>query len=391
MKRLLLLALIPFIFSCDEGNEKKQTNEYLLNAELRYGQSSSEVLGILSTAGLSDMEDYLRYDISLYEIEYTSTYKGEAITCSGLLAYPETDDAVPIMSFQHGTMASHDEAPILSTSYALLSGIASAGYILIIPDMLGFGSSSQVLHPYYHKDYTAQPVIDMVRAAEEFAEEMDLNFNHELFLSGYSEGGYATMATHQTLETSPLDGIELIASAPASGGYDIKGVQEYFFSQETYHQPFFLAYVALAYQSVYDWDLEMSQIFNEPYASNIASYFDGSKSGSQINDLLTDEIDELLTVDFLNGLDTDPTYAELKSAFEDNSCDDWKPSIPTYLYHGSEDITVPYQNSVDTYEKMKANGIDTEIVTFNTIAGATHSSGVTPYIKSFVEAFDKLK
>ncbi|MFD0989906.1 prolyl oligopeptidase family serine peptidase [Mariniflexile jejuense] len=44
-------------------------------------------------------------------------------------------------------------------------------------------------------------------------------------------------------------------------------------------------------------------------------------------------------------------------------------SPPTFIVHGDADPTVPYQQSVVLYEKLKANGIKTE---FLTITGGVH-------------------
>ena len=89
-------------------------------------------------------------------------------------------------------------------------------------------------------------VIDLLKAAAELSQQQGITFNGELFLAGYSEGGYATMASHKAIEENGLDGFTLIASFPAAGAYDIKGVQETIFEQTTYDEPHYLAYIARA-------------------------------------------------------------------------------------------------------------------------------------------------
>src|SRR4029078_9011448 len=127
-------------------------------------------------------------------------------------------------SFQHGTIAAHSQAPSVlplnSSELILYAALASPGFITDAPDFIGFGSSSNVMHPYYVQDLTASAVIDMLKAAKELAREKGITFNSKLFLSGYSQGGYATMATHKAIEKNGLDGYDLIASFPSSGGYD---------------------------------------------------------------------------------------------------------------------------------------------------------------------------
>ena len=118
-------------------------------------------------------------------------------------------------------------------------------------------------------------MIDNLRAARELAREKGLKFNKRLFLAGYSQGGYATMAAHKSLEMDNAQGFDLIASFPASGGYDVKGVQEYFFSQQTYDQPHYLGYVAMSYKSYYGWTSVFNDFFKEPYATRIPTLFNG--------------------------------------------------------------------------------------------------------------------
>ena len=96
------------------------------------------------------------------------------------------------------------------------------------------------------------------------------------------------MSAHHNLENNNYKGINLVASAPASGGYDITGMLNYFLSLETYHVPYYIAYVAMGYKTSYDWDIGLNSIFNEPYASIIPDYFNGKYSGSEINNVLND-------------------------------------------------------------------------------------------------------
>ena len=189
------------------------------------------------------------------------------------VAFPETINNVPILNFNHGTTSLHRDAPTEDLfQYSFFSNAASAGYIFVIPDYLGFGISDDILHPYYRSDITGSTIVDMLRATKELAEIEGYNFNGDVFLSGYSEGGFATMSAHRTLEENNSYGLNLVASAPAAGGYDMTGMLNYFLSLSTYHQPYYLAYVALSYKTSYDWGLQLSDIFNEPYASLIPQY-----------------------------------------------------------------------------------------------------------------------
>ena len=319
-------------------------------------------------------------------------YKGDQIKASGLVAFPDTEKGMPILNFNHGTTSLHSDAPTEDLfQYSFFSNAASAGYIFVIPDYLGFGISDNIVHPYYRSDITGQTVVDMIRATKELAREEGYNFNGDVFLSGYSEGGFATMSAHHNLENNNYSGINLVASAPAAGGYDIIGMLDYFLSKETYHVPYYIAYVAMGYKTSYDWDLPLSAMFNEPYASIIPDYFNGKYSGYEINSVLTDDLSLLLTSNFRNNIYSDSDLKVIVDAFEENSLDNWVPKTKMLMYHGTSDITVPYQNSVDTYNNFISKGASQSVIEFIPLNGKTHSSGSLPYIIDLFDKFNSLK
>lgn len=302
IKSYLLLFLL--LFSCN--NQDELTRAYIDTYTKLFSISKENILEIVQNSEYGNLNEYLQYDISLYTITYNTTYKGQNIKASGLVAFPDTDQGMPILNFNHGTTSLHADAPTEDLiQYSFFSNAASAGYIFVIPDYLGFGVSDNIVHPYYRSDITGQTIVDMIRAAKELAAIEGYNFNGDVFLSGYSEGGFATMSAHYNMEKNNYSGLNLVASAPASGGYDITGMLDYFISKETYHVPYYIAYVAMGYKTSYDWSLPLSSIFNEPYASIIPEYFNGKYSGYEINSVLSDDMSELLTSNFINNIYTD--------------------------------------------------------------------------------------
>ena len=236
----------------------------------------------------------------------------------------------------------------------------------------------------------ASSVIDLLYAAAELSQQKGIIFNSKLFLAGYSEGGYATMAAHKAIEENGLDGFSLIASFPAAGAYDIKGVQETIFKQDEYDDPHYLAYLARAYQVHYERDELLTDFFKEPYASRIPDLFDGQKGAGDINAQLTKKVSDLIHEDVLSNIDTNPNYGYLVGAFNENSLTDWTPEIQMFMYHGLSDETVPYQNSVDTFDELIANGASTSTLTLTPLAG-THSSAIDPYVAELIKKLLSLK
>ncbi len=391
MNKLKILLITTFlIFSCN--NNEEITKVHLDTFTKLFSIDKETILSIVAESEFDNLVNYLEYDISVYSITYNTLYKGDQIKASGLVAFPDTEKGMPILNFNHGTTSLHSDAPTEDLfQYSFFSNAASAGYIFVIPDYLGFGISDNIVHPYYRSDITGQTVVDMIRATKELAREEGYNFNGDVFLSGYSEGGFATMSAHHNLENNNYSGINLVASAPAAGGYDIIGMLDYFLSKETYHVPYYIAYVAMGYKTSYDWDLPLSAMFNEPYASIIPDYFNGKYSGSEINNVLNDTISVLLTSNFINNTYSDPNLRIIIDALEENSLDNWVPKTKMLMYHGTSDITVPYQNSVDTYNNFISNGASQSVIEFIPLNGKTHSSGSLPYIIDLFDKFNSLK
>lgn len=198
------------------------------------------------------------------------------------------------------------------------------------------------------------------------------------------------MAAHKSIEENGLEGFNLIASFPGAGAYDVKGIQENIFTLPQYDDPHYLAYLARAYQLHYDESTLLTDFFNEPYAGKIPSLLDGQKGAGAINAELTTDIAALIQANVLSNIDTDAKYDYLVDAFEENSLTDWTPTIRMYMYHGISDTTVPYQNSVDTYNTMITNGASSSLVTLTPVTG-THSTAITPYIADFIPKLFALK
>jgi pimeloyl-ACP methyl ester carboxylesterase len=253
-----------------------------------------------------------------------------------------------------------------------------------VPDFLGFGSSEEILHPYYVEEWTATSVIDLVRASKEFALMEGLEPGDELFLAGYSEGGYATMAAHKYIQENPGTGLNVTASGPASGGYDLNHMRNYFFSVDEYSEPYYLGYVILAYLQETESVQPLSDYFKEPYASRLPDLFDGSKSGGQINAALTSEIEDLISDELLESFDTSDKFADFRRHLNENSLTDWYPTAPMRLYHGTADVTVPYENTVITYNQLLEKQGEKSNVSLFPIEGGTHGTGFLPYAESVI-------
>lgn len=327
------------------------------------------------------------YDVDVFKIVYnTVDTKGQITIASGALFLPTGKNNLSIASIQHGTQTKRTSVASvnpLNGAEGLIG--ASLGYFVVMPDYLGLGESVMV-HPYHHQKTSAATVIDMIRAGRAYASSKNISLNGQVFLLGYSEGGYVTMAAQKEIEKKYSNEIKLAASAPMAGAYDLNLTAQKIIAQSTYNQPSYLAYFMAAYDQIYGWN-KLADIFNSPYAERMNSLFDGTKTTTEINAQLTSNIAQLFKQSFkdsyLNG-----TFKLLTDAFNENSLLNFKPVTPTKLFHGDADEYVPYENSERARDYFVSQGVNVELIT---IKGGTHLSSAVPSVIAAIQWFESLR
>ena len=397
-KWMSALCMSILIFSCSDNNDPepdfKPEESNLVEATPAGTWAASQLQLLIQLSGRDINVNFFAHDVDIYRVVYKTAYLEGEIEASGLVLLPKTTADAPMISFQRGTIVAQSDAPSVQTkeseqvvSYAAL---ASMGFITVVPDLIGFGRSKDIFHPYFIEEPTADAVRDLILAARALAVQKNINFDDRLFLAGYSQGGYATLSAHKSLESEPLEGVTLVASFPGAGGYDIAQMLDYFRGVETYNDPYYLAYVGMSYKSYYEHNDLLSGFFNEPYATRIPSLFDGIKSGAQINAQLTNEMAALVNEAIRLDPASNPVYDFLSGSFAENSLTDWTPEAPIFLYHGDADLTVPLGNSQSVYQRLLDNGANATNIELIVLPG-DHTSAVGPYIEDIVKKLQEMK
>jgi pimeloyl-ACP methyl ester carboxylesterase len=352
---------------------------------------SVETLRAFTSAfGQRKIEKLLRYGVRTYTIVYETNWKGNRIKASGLLSLPiGISEAAPIMSVQHGTSFSKGEAPSVAGGYSGMELFASAGYIVLMPDYIGYGSSAQLFHPYYDKKYSALSVIDMISSAKQFLQKEKVAFNDKLLLAGYSEGGYVTLAAAAEIERNPSHDLRVSAVAAGAGGYDLTQMLTSVTTGSYYAYPAYLAFVLMAYKNTYDWNNPLTYYFKKQYASALTKYMRGAHSGWTINSYLATNLISLFDTDFYTNLKTREGERALKAALKGNSIDGWKTKVPIKLYHGTNDEIIPFKNSETTLKSFHSAG--SPQVTLITIPGGNHGSSFLPMLQLLIPWFVESK
>ena len=368
------------------AEETPAANKYFLSATEGEETARTTLQFFATGFGQSAISALLKYDVKTYTLVYSTTYRGSPVEASGLIMVPVgMKDKAPIVSVQHGTTFEKDEAPSVRGGFQGMEFFASAGYVTIMPDYLGYGKSASLFHPYYDRKHAASTVIDLIKAAKEFLASEDIPVSEKLFLAGYSEGGYVTLAATKEIDTNPVHGLKASAVAVGAGGYDLPEMLKEITTNTYYAYPSYLAFVLMAYNHTYEWNKPLDYFFKERYADALSNYLNGDYSGGYINSRLTTHVPGLFNPVFFEALHNPHGELRLKSALMENSVAGWKTQIPIKMFHGTKDEIIPYQNSEITLDKFRKAG--SENVSLTLIQGGTHGNSFERMLRQFIPWF----
>lgn len=350
---------------------------------------------VFGSSGLS-----FQYGVTAYSVEYLTTgTDGELDTASGLVVIPDfVNGSVPTACFQHGTVDNRFDVPSeLKGGWQAAAALAGKGYLTFAPDNLGMGSS-RGFHPYVHAETEARAAHDMYLILDELIESagLDITRNDQLFITGYSQGGHASMAYHQFLEEQGE--IPVTATAHLSGPYSLSGVMKgIIFNNEIYGRPAFVANVILSFAEVYGIYENIDEILVEPYASWVQQTYDEELGIFDLNDSITNYMEIAFGESIPSAMFQDSILAQVANdpnhpinmALAENDLFNWKPNAPTLLGYCEGDETVSYLNSIVADSAMNALGA-AAVSTFNG-GNLSHTGCVIPAMVATVNFFESFR
>ena len=357
-----------------------------------------EPITLQAISGLS-----LPYSVDTYKVIYNTTdVDGTPTIASGALCVPVSPDCqgFPLAVYEHGTSLRKIDVPSEDVSETYIGRIfAAGGYQVVMPDYLGMGEGPG-LHPYCHGESEATATIDMIRAVREAQNLGEIPGmepdNGELFITGYSQGGHAAMATHKYIEDNNLlEEFNVLASAPCSGPYEITGAMADTILAASYSNPGYIVYLMAAYQRVYgDLYTSYSDILKPPYDEIVEPYFNGNNytlNMGSLNDQLPQEIQAFVEDTVLENF-VDAASGQnhpIWQAMAANDNHDWLPTRPVKMYYCTGDEQVSFQNALAAEAAMIANGaVDVEAVYKG---DGMHNDCVLPSLTDAFNWFETLK
>ena len=383
LKRILILVSAFATSFPLHGISKIRPDAKFISATSNSEISYETIAALTQGFGQKKIAKFLKYGVRSYTVVYETQWKENTIKASGLVLVPTgMNQAAPMISVQHGTAFSKDEAPSIAGGFTGMELFASAGYVVTMPDYIGYGSSSAAFHPYYDKEHGAFAVIDMITASTQFLQKERVNLNNKLFLAGYSEGGYVTLAAAAEIESNPSHNFNIVGVAAGAGGYDLMHMLKGVTTDSYYSYPAYLAFVLMSYNNTYNWNKPLTYFFQSKYAEALAKYMNGNYRGWTINQHLTTNLSTFFSTDFYARLKNPTGEILLKEALKKNSISGWNTKTPIRLYHGTKDEIIPFENSQATLKSFHAAGSPQVIL--SPIHGGTHGNSLFPMLEQLV-------
>lgn len=304
------------------------------------------------------------YGVASYRLEYLTTdARGAPILASGLVNVPVKAPGArsPVLGYQHGTIFRDAEAPSNNAVASEVSvALASLGFIVVAPDYVGYGASLGSPHPYLLAAPSAAAVVDFLTAASTWRRKNAVADNGQLFLAGYSEGAYATMAAHRALQAAGSPHLAQLRGEVSGGGpYDVQATLDGLLDLVRDEEPL------------------LGALLDPGFLRHLGSTVRNELRRALIRRLLPDDADVSFDTTFIDNFLAD----DVQAIAQLSSVHDWKPELPVALFHGRDDRTVPYASALSALQAMQARGAAARVgLTDCQAMPSSHLGCVGPFI-----------
>jgi len=413
---LLTLSALAFLSACGtEGNTGANSVEdgssQFVGATVIDDVNASTMLAVIKANIDATATNAFAY--KAVKISYNTVGQdGESIVASGLLTIPTPTDAykaylasvgksfsVSMINENHGTIFLNSEAPTEKevtnglpdySTAVIMTGVA--GFAAVIPDYIGFGDTVGEVAPYILEKSAARCSVDMIKASMKYMEDNGIALNHQLYISGYSQGGYNAMAVAKSIESGALSTVTLKGVAPMAGPYNVEDLANLELNAtRPMAYPAFLANLGYSYAHYYN-DVNLSDLVI-PSLQDFQDAFNGGNDTVPIHIILglangitdfgfyTHTANELFKDTFITDYQNNQNNI-MRQKFVENNLDTWTPSSKMNFIQCLDDDIIPFSESNNTYNKFNSNGADVTLTGIPTAILKQQQDATHPFIHS---------
>ena len=319
----------------------------------------AQIDGGTSASGLKPLTGAAKCDVKVVALNYNTVgVKGEKTNASGVMLVPAGTAAVcsrpaALVAYAKGTDVQKPRTlanPADGETFLLVAMYAAQGYAVVATDYLGFAKSAYAYHPYLHADSEATSVIDSIRAARNAATKAGASLSGKVMLTGYSQGGHSSMASHRAIERDNDDEIHVAAGAHLAGPYNLSGSFKSTVVIAGYQ--FFVPFLITSWQKIYGTIYSnVTTVFKTPYSDyienllpsptlNFTTLVTSLKLPGINGETPTQARDLVFQSAYINDVQTNDQNA-LFLAAKKNDLLGWNPKSKVLLCGGAGDPTVP--------------------------------------------------
>jgi pimeloyl-ACP methyl ester carboxylesterase len=361
--------------------------------------TKAQVDSVLTANGIPASLVGTKYDVDIFKVLYRTPYKhpDSLVQASGALVLPRNAAcSVPLAMWAHGTESNINvvASRLTGGQWELGIGFAATGYAIALPDFLGMGEKDPkvTIHPYQHAYHEANTSVNILRASREISTTENVSLNGQLFLFGYSQGGYVTAATAKEIQTNLSNEFTVTGAVPMSGSYDIDGAQyDLMKSDSAYATPGYLPFLTLGYNSVLGTLFnDPKDIFKAPYDTVLPPLFYAGNTGiGSINQLCNPVPKKMFKDSIVNAIFADSLHPFRVALKANNLVKGWVPQFPIRLFYCSGDEQVNPVNSEVAYNTWKAGNAPNLLK--NDFGNLSHTSCAQFTVLNAKLFFDSLK
>lgn len=336
------------------------------------------------------IQEHIASSVPSRKVLYRSTdAQGSARTYSGRVFLPSRKPGdppreVPLVIYQHATETRRDAVPSSLKGEETMFGALAAegcGFAVAMPDGDGMGADpSGKMHAYCFSKTAAASVVDLIRAVlgdlkgQRIFDDANYIWDGEIYLVGYSEGGYIAMSAVKDLATNPADqDLKLTGAACMGGPFDLAQATRNLLSDPStpYDCPYIPSYFILSWKELFGKSIPMDDAINpvllrKDSSGDITQWLKGDLGGDEITPLIQARFgDKLKAVPARRILNQpwlvknlDDPASQLNRELEANTLvGRWKPTAPVLLMHDPLDTTVNFSGTQAMFDDWTRQGL----------------------------------
>ncbi len=356
MKQLFrLLAACLFLLTATRANAAFSAPDHvLMSYELKYTYTVDSLTRFWKKNHIPKILVPIRNAVEMYEVTYRGMWLDSSfIMAKGVVYVPKGTKPSAEMVYCHGTRISLEQHPGIDDLEQVVCMMhAVDNYVAIFPYYYGLGGGEKE-HVYQDSWTEAMSTIYMIKACREIYPQIGKSTSGQLFLTGYSQGGHASMATAKMLDSGAFPEVKLTASSPMSGAYDMTGEQAKTMFR-SYDQPHYLPYLLISYQYAYHLIAgDIYDVFKAPYNTELRTAFAQPRKVDYgyVNSILPKVPGDMVIDSLLQRFRSDTSFAFTRK-LQENCLVHWVPRTPMQLCACYGDNEVMYQNTEVAYNFM---------------------------------------